>query len=274
VNRTSTRFVLALAFALVFVPAAFAADDDDAALKLAEPDYTVINLPTSLRIPPLKAGIRITHRFVRPLHCDEPCAFGDTFLGSAFTIDDGAFIGLELRVGIVKNGQVIIQRARANKTINFTADYGLTRQSDTMPLEIAALVGIEGTKNFTDVYSPSVGLAITRLIRDVAAVHVDPIWVNKTNLLTQSGNTFMIGVGARVRVTSTVYLTGEITPRLSGEKPGTSLAAGAIEKRIGGHMFQLNFSNFGAPMTPRQIAQGAPNNNDWYLGFNITRKMF
>jgi len=274
VIRTSIRFVLALVLALSVTPAAFAADDDDAALKLAEPDYTVINIPTSLPLPPGKAAIRITHRFVRPIHCDEPCPFDDTFLGSAFGIDDGAFIGLEMRVGIIPHGQVVIARSRTNKTINFTGEYLLTHQTDTMPLEIAALANIEGTKNFTDVYSPSVGLVITRMFEDVAAIHIDPIWVNKANLLTKSENTFMIEVGARVRVTPTIYLTGEISPRVSGYKPGTNLASGAIEKRLGGHMFQLNFSNFGAPMTPRQIAQGAPNNDDWYMGFNITRKFY
>jgi hypothetical protein len=273
VIRTSIRFVLAVVLAATFTPAAFAADDDTA-LKLAEPDFTVINIPTSLPLAPGKVAFRFTHRFVRPLHCDEPCSFDDTFLGSAFTIDDGAFIGLEMRVGIIPHGQLIVARSRTNKTINFTGDYLLTHQTDSMPLEIAALAGIEGTKNFTQTYSPSLGLAITRMFEDVAAIHVDPIWVNKTNLATESQNTFMVGIGARVRVTGTVYLTGEITPRLAGYKPGTNLASGAIEKRMGGHMFQLNFSNFGAPMTPRQIAAGAPNNNDWYMGFNITRKFY
>ena len=40
----------------------------------------------------------------------------------------------------------------------------------------------------------------------------------------------------------------------------------AIEKRAGGHTFQLNFSNaFGTTMG--QIARGGPDGNDWFMGF-------
>ena len=47
----------------------------------------------------------------------------------------------------------------------------------------------------------------------------------------------------------------------------------AIEKRAGGHTFQLNFSNaFGTTLA--QIARGGPVENDWYMGFNISRKFF
>jgi hypothetical protein len=50
-------------------------------------------------------------------------------------------------------------------------------------------------------------------------------------------------------------------------------ASFALEKRAGGHMFQLNFSNgFGTTMS--QLARGGFTNDDWYLGFNISRKFF
>src|SRR5438093_1093104 len=52
--------------------------------------------------------------------------------------------------------------------------------------------------NFTDIYSPSFGLAVTRTIGDAAAIHVDPIWVHKSDLVDD--NTFMLGVGGRFRV--------------------------------------------------------------------------
>ena len=86
----------------------------------------------------------------------------------------------------------------------------------------------------------------------------------------------MVGVGARVQIAKALYVTAEITPRLSGLKPGTNLASFAIEKRLGGHMFQLNFSNNIQEATLQQISQGAVQNdlNHWYMGFNITRKFF
>ena len=63
------------------------------------------------------------------------------------------------------------------------------------------------------------------------------------------------------------------TPRASGFRPGVALATFGIEKRICGHMFQLNFSNsLGSTMA--QTARGATNDTDWFMGFNITRKFF
>jgi Membrane bound beta barrel domain (DUF5777) len=50
-------------------------------------------------------------------------------------------------------------------------------------------------------------------------------------------------------------------------------AAFALEKRAGGHMFQLNFSN-SLGTTMGQIARGGARSDDWYLGFNISRKFF
>ena len=45
----------------------------------------------------------------------------------------------------------------------------------------------------------------------------------------------------------------------------------ALEKRVGGHFFQLNVSN-ALGTTMAQIAQGGPQQNNWFLGFNLSRK--
>ena len=251
---------------------AWAQDDDDATLKPAEPDFTVVNLPTSLRLPLFGSAIRITHRFARPIKCD---ACPNSFLGDALGTDSGAIIGLEYRLGIVPNGQIILHRSRLDKTIQFMGEYDITRRRSGMPLEIAVLAAVEGTDNFQGVRSPSVGLAITGTAGDVLGVHIDPIFVHNTNLLSDAGDddTFVVGIGGRLRILPTLYLVGEVAPRLSGYMPGKPLGSVALEKRLGGHLFQLTFTNYYST-TMRQIAQGAQDNNDWYLGFNLTRKFF
>ena len=277
--RTSTRLVFVLALTLLGSSSVFAQADDPAVLKPAEPDFTLINLPTSLSLPRLKGDIRITHRFVRPLKCDT-CP--DSLVSDAFGIDDGALIGLEFRMGVIPNGQISVHRARTSKTIQFLGEYGLTKQTGGMPFEIAALAAIEGTQNFTDVYSPSFGFAITRLVGERAGLHFDPIFVHNSNLQSNTGDddTLMLGFGARVQLIPTLYLTGEVTPRVAGYKPGDAVVAFAIEKRLGGHMFQLNFSNTNLATTMAEIAQGNTNaqsqsgSSQWYMGFNITRKFF
>ena len=286
--RTSTRLLFAILLTLASTTVAFAQANDDTALKPAEPDFTIINLPTSLNLGVLKSDIRITHRFVRPLKCDS-CP--NSLVSDAFGIDQGALIGLEFRVGVFKNTQVIVHRARFNKTIQFLGEYAVTRQHEGMPVEISALLGVEGTENFTGVYSPSVGAVITHLFADKAAIHLDPIWSNNTNISscspgvqgcepTGTDNTFMLGIGGRVQFMRTLYATAEVTPRLSGYKPGDAVVAFAIEKRLGGHMFQLNFSNSNLTTTLGQLAQGNTGatglggTTEWYMGFNITRKFF
>jgi len=268
------RLLTLVVGAALLVPAAVRAQtpaDDPAALKLAEPDFNVIGLPTSLRLPKYGSAFRVTHRFTRALNDGD---FGDV-AADLFGLDSGAQIGLEYRFGIAPNTQIGIHRT-SNRTIEFFGQYAAIRQGAGSPVDASALVTIEGTNNFRDSYSPAIGAIVSRTVGDVAAFYVEPIWVNNTNVLPKQladdNNTFMVGVGGRVRVRPTVYIAAEVAPR-TGFKPGVTHGSFAIEKRAGGHLFQLNFSNaFGTTMA--QIARGGPVENDWHLGFNISRKFY
>jgi len=252
--------------------AAPAADDgDDAVFRPAEPDFTLISLPTGLRLPLFKSEFRVTHRFVRPLGSGD---FGD-LAGDAFGLDNGAQIGLEYRIGIVPNGQVGFHRT-SDRTIEFFGEYGVARQTAALPVAVSALVSVEGTNNFKDRYAPSIGAVVSRTFGARAAVYAEPIWIRNADLsptATSDANTFMVGLGARVRVRPTVYAVGEWAPRASGFRPGVAHHSFAIEKHLGGHMFQLNVSDSFAT-TMGQIARGGRSGSDWYLGFNISRKFF
>jgi len=46
-----------------------------------------------------------------------------------------------------------------------------------------------------------------------------------------------------------------------------------FEGRVGGHSFQLNFSHDFAT-TLATMARGAGTGDDWYIGFNLSRKFF
>ncbi len=272
-RSSTTRFAIALAFVLLAGSAAFAQDDtDDAVLKPAEPDFTLISLPTALRLPKFKSAFRVTHRFLRPL---DQGSFGD-LASDFFGLDNGAQIGLEYRFGIVPNGEIGIHRT-SDKTIEFFSQYGVLRQGSKSPVEVAALASIDGTNNFKDSYSPTLGAIVSRRIDDAAAVYVEPIWVNNSNpqpkALVDHNDTFMVGLGARVRVMPTLYVVAEAAPRVAGYRPGVNHGSFAIEKRVGGHLFQLNFSDSFAT-TMGQIARGGLNKSDWYLGFNISRKFY
>ena len=103
------------------------------------------------------------------------------------------------------------------------------------------------------------------------------MYINNSNLepseLVDDNDSWLLGLGARVRIRPTVYVVGEWIPRIGGYDPGVDGASFGIEKRAGGHSFQFNFSNtFGTTMG--QAARGGIRNEDWYLGFNISRKFF
>jgi hypothetical protein len=272
VIRSSIRLLVALAMtALIASPVLAQDDEDDSVLKLAEPDFSLVSMPTSLRLPKYKSAFRVTHRFLRSLNDD----FGDV-AGDFFGLDNGAAIGLEFRMGVIKNGQLGFHRSSDNKTIEFFGQYGVLRESKAK-VDVSAFASIEGTDNFQESKSPALGAVISRTVKDWAAFYVQPIWVNNTNqlpsALVDDNSTFIVGLGTRIRVRPTVYVVAEVAPRAAGYAPDDVHASLAVEKRAGGHAFQLNFSTSSAT-TPAQLGRGGASTSEWMMGFNISRKFF
>jgi len=252
------------------VQAATSADDPDLEPNPSQPGFTIVNLPTTLRLPRLKSAFRVTHRFLRPLGQDD---FG-SLANDLFGLDNGAVIGLEYRFGVMSGLEAGILRT-SDRTIDFFGQYNVFNQRSGDAIGLGIVAGIDGTNNFRDSYSPSIGVAISRELGNQGAVYIEPIWVANSNLNDLPGednSTFVVGLGTRLRVRPTVYVTGEFNPR-AGYAPGTHQGSFAIEKRAGGHVFQLNFSR-GFGNTMGQLARGGTASDDWYLGFNISRKFY
>ncbi len=91
--------------------------------------------------------------------------------------------------------------------------------------------------------------------------------------------TLVLGLGARLRVTKSMSLVGEVHPRLAGYAGDLGsgnpdpLATFGVEWTVGGHAFQLNFSN-ALGTTPAQVARGAQGADGWFIGFNLSRKFY
>jgi Membrane bound beta barrel domain (DUF5777) len=255
------------------------AQPSDRAVNPSQPDFTLIGLPTTLRIPRFGSAFRVTHRFTRPLGSGD---FGD-LLDDFFGLDGGAQIGLEYRFGLRSGTQIGIHRT-SDRTIQFFAQHEVFRQGGKSPVSIAALAAFEGTNNLHDSedegikasYSPTLGAVISRELGRHGAVYFEPIWVNNTNPLpselVDDNDTFMFGLGARLRIRPTVYVTVEAAPGV-GYDQGAKHLTFALEKRVGGHLFQINFSN-NIATTFAQIARGGSDYDTWYLGFNISRKFY
>ena len=253
---------------------------DDRQLRLAEPDFTLVNLPTSLALPLHGGNFRLTHRFLGNLRQG---SFSQQ-LGNLFGLDNGAVIGLEFRYAPVRNLQVIVHRSSLDKTWQFAGQYGVVRQGAGRPLAIAAIASVEGTRNFrsgtssTDDpvaghRSPAFGAVLSHALGDRLALYAVPMWVHHSAALPEGHrDTGFIGVGGRARIRMKVYVVAEVSPRVGGYTPGSPEFAFGLERRAGGHMFQLTFTNAIAT-TFGQVSQGGfP--TTIYLGFNLGRKFF
>jgi hypothetical protein len=254
----------------------------EARVNPAQPDFTLLALPTTLRLPRHKSAFRVTHRFGRSLGAGD---FGD-LANDFFGFDSGAQIGLEYRFGIARGIQAGIHRT-SDKTIEFFGEYTPLTQTSTRWFSAAALVAVEGINNFRDDFAPTLGAILGHEFGRHGAFYLEPIWVGNSNPVPADhvdegtgahvddtrDQTLLLGIGGRWRVRPTVYLVGEIVPRVAGYDPGVNHASFGIEKRVGGHSFQINFSNTQAT-TFRQIARGGFSNDSWYIGFNISRKFF
>ena len=243
---------------------------NDRAVNPSQPDFTLVGLPTTLKMPRFASSFRVTHRFTRSLGAGD---FGD-LAREFFGFDAGAQIGLEYRFGIIAGTQVGIHRT-SDRTIQFFAQQHVVGQGAS-PVGIDIVATAEGTNNFRDSYSPSVGAVISRNLGRHGAIYAHPIWINNTNALpselTNDNDTWLLGFGGRIRVRPTVSLVGDAAPR-AGSPANTTHMSFGVEKRAGGHSFQINFSN-GFGTTLAQIARGGQGRETWFIGFNISRKFF
>lgn len=243
--------------------------DPDIPVDALQPDFTLVALPTTLRVPKGKSSFRITHRFTRPLGQGD---VGDLF-SNFFGFDNGAQIGLELRYGLMSGTQIGIHRTN-DRAIQVFGQQNLLNERDGDPVGVDALITLEGDENLHEHAQSAVGLLVSKAAGRAASLYVEPIVVvNSSPFEVGDNHTLMMGLGARLRVRPSMYVTAEVTPRLAGYDPGANQVSFAVEGRAGGHLFQINVSN-GFGTTYGQLARGGVSYDDWFIGFNISRKFF
>jgi hypothetical protein len=263
----------ALAQATTPPPAPPQASDPDSRLDPLQPDFTLAALPTTLRMPAQKWAFRVSHRFSRSLGRGD---FSD-LLSDFFGFDSGAQIGLEVRYGLMPGTQIGVHRT-SDRTIQiFGQQSVLQEKADGHPLSLDVIATLEGTNNLRNQKSSVIGALLSKKLGRRAAVYVEPMFVANSNPADGGSgvdnHTTMVGLGTRIRIRPTTYLVGEVTPRLSGYKPGVHQGSFGIEMRSGGHTFQINVSN-GNGTTLGQLVDSGVGDDSWFIGFNISRKFF
>ena len=180
----------------------------------------------------------------------------------------------------------------SDRTIQMAGQQELLSER-SRPLGLSLSFSVEGLNNFglsaapepppLHEFSPALGLVLSRKLGSRGAVYVVPSWVGNTRINPSApgtdDGTLVLGLGARLRLTRTMYVVGEYNPRLAGYKgdlgsgDSASLASFGVEWRVGGHAFQINFSN-ALGTTPAQVARGQQGPDDWFIGFNLSRKFY
>jgi hypothetical protein len=248
-------------------------------------ELNLINLPTTASVGSHHSYFRLTHRFARDLRRG---SFGN-LAEDLFSLDSGAIMGLEYRYGITGRLQAGLHRSILSKTMQAFTRYDALAQGATSPVGVSVTGAVEGTNNLRRQYQPTIAATLSRAFGRTLFAYLTPAYVGRTHVADfvtghdhdhgilgsadeEPGHrgTFVVGTGARLRVRPTVYVTAEYSPRVSGYRPNRGTWGAAVEKRAGGHTFQMNFTNsFGT--TFGQVARGG-SPHDVYLGFNLTRK--
>jgi hypothetical protein len=241
----------------------------DVRIDPLQPDFNLSALPTTLRMPGGKWAFRVTHRFNRNLGQGD---FGD-LAGDLFGLDGGGQIGLEVRIGLRDGTQVGIHRT-SDRAIQLFGQHNLIDQRAGRRFGLDLVATFEGDDNLSENHKSALGVVLSKAVANRATVYLEPLAVLNANPFeTGDDHTMMLGLGARVRMTRSMYLVGEYSPRLAGYDPGADQITFGIESRTGGHLFQINFGN-GLGTTFGQLAGGGVDYDQWFLGFNISRKFF
>jgi hypothetical protein len=258
-------------------------------------ELNLVNLPTTRSLARHKGYARFTHRFARDLGIGD---FSD-LAADLFSLDNGSVIGFEYRFGITSALQAGVHRSTLGKTLQVFGRWDVVRQGDALPIGVSAFASIEGLDNLQEGHQPAAGAVFSFTRGRAISLYATPMFVDgtreaellsggtdehdhdhiaaaDTGVIRQDegdhahhDGTFFVGLGTRLRLLPTVFVVGEISPRLAGHDPGEAGWGVSIEKWTGGHTLALTLTNFHGT-TPGQIARGGT--DALYLGFNITRR--
>ena len=171
-------------------------------MDLAEPDFTLVNIPTTLRLPRHKGNFHLTHRFNGNFRQG---SFGQQ-ASELFGLDRGATIGFEYRFGIARHLEAAAYRSSFDRTIQLSGKYNAIHQSAVNPVSVSGLASIEGPNNFQERFAPALGVVVSRTFQQRVALYAAPIWVhNSAAAIGVDRETLMVGLGGRVRLGSSTY---------------------------------------------------------------------
>lgn len=246
--------------------------------KVTKPAFwgtRIVNLPTTQTIDKGRVLFRISHRYF-PAVSDGY----DDFYG----LDGPAVILLSLGYGISDKLSISLARSNRFKEVEASVKWLVLEQRDNVSIPISAALNIggavitdneEGGKTFrSENLKFNAHLSISRQFSRSFSVLLVPAYSSNTNHWeTPSEGTLSLGLGARYMFLNDFSLIAEWMPILSGYKAASSGWGFGLEKKIGGHVFQVFVTN-SIGMTSSQFLPGGNlklQDGDFRIGFNIFR---
>lgn len=234
----------------------------------------LINLPTTHSIGKGEVLFRISHRYYPSI-----TEGYDSFYG----LDGPAVILLSLGYGLSDNFSLTLARAKLDKEVELSMKWVLFRQEKSkMPLSGALNIGgslVTESQPDRDVFDAdnmkfNIQAILSYQLSDALSFALVPAYSSNTNHWDPSSEgTFALGTGGRLMVFNDFSIIWEWNPVLSGYKANSHGWALGIEKKIGGHVFQVFLLN-SAGLTSSQFLPGGDlrlQDGDFRIGFNIFR---
>ena len=235
----------------------------------------IINLPTPRTIGKGRLLFRISHRFFPSV--DEGY---DVFYG----LDGPASIFLSLGYGLTDNFSLTLGRANVSKEVEFSFRWTLLEHSmqSKLPLFLALQSGVnlvtlsvpEKSTLRTENLRFHAQLSAGYRVNDSLSLLIVPGYCTNTHPSEDSfQGTLSLGIGARYMIFDDFSFILEWIPVISGYKAAYSGWGAGLEKKIGGHVFQVFVLNTIGIASAQYIPGGdfSLKNGDFRLGFNIFR---
>lgn len=227
----------------------------------------LINLPTTTTIPNRIFLLRISHRFFQSV---------DVGFDDLFGLDGFANILIGFGYGITDNLSVTVGRARLFKEFEFGADWLIAGQDSAarIPFSLTLHGGLSLATDGDDRIKLNTSLSLSRQFTNRFSIMIVPGFSSNTNHWdVDTIGTLSLGFGARYMIFEDFSVITEWTPVLSGYKDRENGWGLGLEKKIGGHVFQVFVTNTFGMTTPQVLPGGDLRFGDFgfRIGFNIFR---
>jgi len=234
----------------------------------------LVNLPTTTTIGKGEFLFRISHRF------QPPTSSGwDSFYG----LDGPAYILFSFGYGITDDLMVTVGRSKLYQEWEFNADWAFLEQGKQSRLPFSATLHAGANlvsqdeplgADWSGRFRLSALLSLSYQFNDRLSFLLVPAFCSNTDFWEpDSEGTFSLGLGGRFMVFSEISLIAEWVPRLAGYNDFYSGWGLGIEKKIGGHVFQVFFTDSIGIIDSQYLPGGdlRLGDGDFRIGFNIFR---